>query len=153
MKLNRRDLRNMIFDTFPILHDAYELKEMYRKMNKECSYDEALCQYDRIAGMFKCSGIRQYEEFTGILFTWREEILNSFLRPFNDRKLSNAYTENVNGKLRTYLSVSRGISNFERFRKRAIYALSSDIQYSLTSNLSSLKRNQRKRGPYNKPRD
>ena len=37
----------------------------------------------------------------------RDEILNSYLRPYDDRKLSNSFTENVNGKLRIYLAVSR----------------------------------------------
>lgn len=150
MKLNRRDLRDMIFDTFPILFKAYQLKERYRRMNAECSYDEALCQYEEIVSAFKSCGIRQYEEFTAILSTWREEILNSFHRPFSDRKLSNAFTENINGKLRTYLSVSRGVSNFERFRKRVIYALNPDVLYGLTSNLSSCKQPQKKRGPYHR---
>lgn len=133
----------MIFDTFPVLFTAYQLKERYRKMNAECSYDEAVCRYDEIVSAFKHSGIRQYEEFTSILFAWREEILNSFLRPFNNRKLSNAFTENVNGKLRTYLSVSKGIGNFQRFRKHVIYALNPDVMYGLTSSLSSCKRCQK----------
>lgn len=37
----------------------------------------------------------------------KDEILNSYLRPYDDRKLSNSFTENVNGKLRIYLAVSR----------------------------------------------
>ena len=55
----------------------------------------------------KTSGIRQFKEFTEILINWRDEILNSYIRSFGDRKLSNSFTENVNGKLRTYLVVSR----------------------------------------------
>ena len=153
MKLNRRDLRDMIFDAFPVLFKAYHLKERYRKMNRECSYEEAVLIYDDIAAAFKNCGIKQYGEFTSILFTWREEILNSFHRPFNERKLSNSFTENINGKIRTYLNVSRGINNFERFRKRVIYALSSDVQYGLTACLNSCKRNKRKRGSYSKTRD
>lgn len=153
MKLNRRDIRDMIFDAFPVLFTAYHLKERYRKMNAECSYDEAVCQYDEIALAFKRSGIHQFEEFTGILFAWRTEILNSFYRPFHDRKLSNAFTENVNGKLRTYLSVSKGISNFERFRKRVVYALNPAVLYGLSANLSSCKRSQKKRGSYCKTKD
>ena len=31
----------MIFKTFPELSKAYSLKELYRNMNKDCSYDEA----------------------------------------------------------------------------------------------------------------
>ena len=82
----------------------------------------------------------------------RDEILNSYLRPYDDRKLSNSFTENVNGKLRTYLAVSRGISNFNRFRKRVIYSLSKDVQYSLNNSLHSDSVPKRKRGTYKKIR-
>lgn len=152
-KLNRRDLRGMIFSTFPELSEAYDLKELYRRMNNDCSYDEAAALYDDILRAFKSSGIRQYNEFTEILINWREEILNSYLRPYDDRKLSNSFTENINGKLRTYLSVSRGINNFSRFRKRVLYALSKDVQYALSSSLSSDSISGKKRGPYNKIQD
>ena len=83
----------------------------------------------------------------------RDEILNSYLRPYDDRKLSNSFTENVNGKLRTYLAVSRGISNFQRFRKRVIYSLSKDVQYSLNNSLHSDSVPKRKRGTYKKIRE
>jgi len=55
----------MIKDTFPILGEAYELKEYYR-------------------------------------------------RPYENRKLSNAYSENINGKILTYVTASRGLGNFKR---------------------------------------
>ena len=97
----------MTFKIFLELSKAYSLKELYRNMNKDCSYDEATNLYDDMLKAFKTSGIRPFNEFT-----WRYEILNSYLRPYDDRKLSNSFTENVNGKLRTYLAVSRGISNF-----------------------------------------
>ena len=76
-------------------------------MNKDCSYDEAINVYDDMLKAFKTPGTRQFKEFTEILTNWREEILNSYLRPYGGRKLSNSFTENVNGKLRTYLAVSR----------------------------------------------
>ena len=60
----------MTFKTFPELSKVYSLKELYRNMNKDCSYDETTNLYD-------------------------------------DRKLSNSFTKNVNGKLRIYLAVSR----------------------------------------------
>ena len=80
-------------------------------------------------------------------------VLNSYLRPYDDRKLSNSFTENVNGNLRTYLAVSRGISNFNRFRKRVIYSLSKDVQYSLNNSLHSDSVPKRKRGTYKKIRE
>ena len=143
----------MIFKTFPELSKAYSLKELYRNMNKDCSYDEAINVYDDMLKAFKTSGIRQFKEFTEILINWREEILNSYLRPYDDRKLSNSFTENVNGKLRTYLAVSRRISNFTRFRKRVIYSLSRDVQYALNDSLHSDSVPKRKRGTYKKIRE
>ena len=143
----------MIFDSFPILKTAYELKELYRRFNKLLSFDDACENFDRIKSLFVNSQIPEYDEFVGILTNWKDEILNSFRRPYEDRKLSNAYTENINGKLRTYLDVSRGITNFARFRKRVIFALDPRISYALTLKLSSEKRTGRPRGKYNKSKD
>lgn len=143
----------MILDAFPVLKQAYELKEEYRMMNRNCTYEEAVQKLPIITGKFQNSGIRQFDEFTDILINWHTEILNSFKRPYGDRKLSNAFTENINSQLRTYLSVSRGINNFQRFKKRAVYALSPDIYYALSSTLHSEKIPGKKRGPYNKTRD
>lgn len=152
-ELNRRDILDLIFETFPILHDAYELKEMYRKFNKVSYYDDAVDFFPKIQKYFAECGIAQYSEFSGILSNWKEEIINSFRRPYNDRKLSNAYTENINGKLRNYFSIARGIKNFDRFRKRAIFALNPKILYALTDKLHSDSYEGRPRGPYQKIRD
>lgn len=152
-KLNKRDLFNMIMDAFPTLKQAYDLKEEYRLMNRSCTYEEAAGKLPVITKKFQDSGIRQFNEFTDILINWQEEILNSFKRPYGERKLSNAFTENINSKLRTYLSVSRGINNFQRFKKRVVYALSPDIYYALSMTLLTEKQPGKKRGPYNKTRD
>ena len=66
------------------------------------------------------------------------------------RKLSNAFCENINGKINTYLDISRGINNFKRFRKRVPFALHPKIFYSITDVLYSDKREGKKRGPYKK---
>ena len=149
--LNRKDIQNIIFDTFPILRSAYELKEYYRRFNKTATYEEACERMDSIIKLFADSNIPEYDEFVRILANWKSEILNSFKRLFGDRKLSNSFTENINGKLRTYLNVSRGISNFQRFRKRVIFALNHKVHYALTSSLHSEKRKGRNRGKYDKP--
>ena len=153
MKLNRRDILNMIREAFPILAQAYDLKEEYRCFNHECSFEQAREKLPLITKKFKNSGISQFDEFTNILSNWQAEILNSFKRPYGDRKLSNSFTENINGRIGTYLTVSNGVSNFQRFRKRVIYALSPDVYYALTEVLKTEKRDGRKRGPYNKIKD
>jgi len=126
------------------------LKELYRLFNRSASYEDACDRFDTVRKYFMDSGIKEYDEFIAILTNWREEILNSFLRPYEDRKLSNAFTENINGKLRTYLDVSRGINNFQRFKKRILYALNPKISYALTAKLHSEKRKGKPRGPYHK---
>ena len=153
-ELNRRDMQELIFATFPVLHAAYGLKELYRKFNKLTDYDEACALFPRMKKFFADSGIEEYNEFSGLLYRWEKEILNSFIRPYDDnRRLSNAYTENLNGKIRTYIDVSRGIKNFDRFRKRVIYALNPDVSYALTANLHSEKYKGKTRGPYEKTHD
>jgi len=67
-----------------------------------------------------------------------------------NRKLPNAYSENINGKLRIYITVSRGLDNFKRFRYRTFFALNPRIYFAVSDNLKTNKRIGRKRGPYNK---
>ena len=150
MKLNRRQILKMLLDLSPELEEAYVLKEKYRSFNKNMSYEEARENYDVLVKEFEDVGIAEYREFVSILHTWKKEILNSFLRPYEDHKLSNAFCENINGKINTYLDISRGISNFKRFRKRVLFALHPKIFYSISNVLYSDKREGKKRGPYKK---
>ena len=150
MKLNRRQILKMLLDLSPELEEAYVLKEKYRSFNKNMSYEEARENYDVLVKEFEDAGIAEYREFVSILHTWKKEILNSFLRPYEDHKLSNAFCENINGKINTYLDISRGINNFKRFRKRVLFALHPKIFYSITDVLYSDKREGKKRGPYKK---
>lgn len=148
-KLNYRDIFNMLLDISPQLKEAYYLKELYRDFNKNCSYEKAKEELDDIISEFKKRDPGCYEEFIELLINWKEEIINSFERPYNDRKQSNALAESINQKLRILIEVSNGYSNFERFRLRAIYCLNDRIFYSLTNKLShSNRRKGKRRGTY-----
>lgn len=72
-----------------------------------------------------------------MLIHWREENINSFERPHNDRKQSNALAENVNSQLRAYIAITSGSQNFTRFRKRVLYALNPKIFYALSGQMRS----------------
>lgn len=99
-----RYLTDMLFDSYLVLKQAYELKESYHRMNKEYSYEKSTKHYYKISDRFRCCGITQYKEFTNILFTVKGEVLNSFLRPYNNKKPSNVYIESINNQLRVYIS-------------------------------------------------
>ena len=88
-----------------------------------------------------------------ILSLIKKRNVASFLRPYGNHKLSNALTEHINGTIDTYLSVSRGITNFERFRKRVLFSLNPKINYSLTSHLKNDSLKNKPRGPYNKVKE
>ena len=89
---------------------------------------------------FLSSGIHEFDGFITTISNWKKEILNSFQRPYDDRKLSNALSENINGQLQTYITISKGISNFMRFRKRVIFSLNPKVYYAITETLHSDKR-------------
>lgn len=149
-KLNYRDLYNMLLNINPQLKRAYELKELYRDFNLNCSFQDASARLDGIIAIFEEADLYCYQEFVSLLKHWKLEIINSFNRPYDNRRQSNALAENINQKLKLLIEVSNGYSNFDRFRARAIYCLNDRLFYGLTSSLSSNKREGRKRGTYNK---
>ncbi|MDO4468194.1 MAG: ISL3 family transposase [Bacillota bacterium] len=150
MKMNRGDILELLLSEFPILNEGYYLKEKFRGAVKDFDYDRMSKVYDNYVNDFKNSNVREYDEFVGILENWKTEILNSFLRPYGKHKLSNALTENINGKLNDYISISHGISNLTRFRKRVLFALNPKINYSIGETLRTDKLPGKSRGKYKK---
>lgn len=149
-KLNYGDLLNLTLSINPELKLAYELKEMYRDFNKNCTYEQAEERLNDLIAAFEEADLPCYKEFLGILKNWKQEIINSFLRPYDNRKQSNTLAENINEKLRQLIDIANGYSNFERFRARALYCLNDRLFYALTTSLTSKKRKGNKRGTYNK---
>lgn len=148
-KLNKRELLNMMLGLNENLSMAYHLKEMYLDFNDKATEADCREWFEYLHNLFIEVDIPEYREFVNLLGNWKEEILNSFKRPYDDRKQSNALSENINRRIRTYLSVSNGVTNFIRFRKRILYALNPRIFYSITKFLKSDKYEGKKRGPYN----
>jgi hypothetical protein len=126
---------------------------MYRDFNRSCSFENAPAQLDQLIEAFEAADLDCYKDFVSLLNNWMPEIINSFQRPFDNRKQSNALTEHINSRLRDLITVSNGFSNFERFRARAIYCLNRHVFYTLTSSLNSKKREGKTRGSYNKQKD
>lgn len=136
-KLNKRQLQEMILGLNENLALGYRLKEMYLHFNKTATAEDCAEWFDMIYEAFMEADLPEYREFLNLLSNWRKEILNSFIRPYNDHKLSNALTENINGRIKSHLFLSHGISNFTRFRKRMIYALNPTVFHTITNRLRS----------------
>lgn len=148
--LNRRDILEMLLSLDENLALGYHLKENFSGFIKECSPENAAEEMKLMLEAFSKADIPEYSEFTSMIHNWSDEIINSFNRPYDNRKQSNALAESINSKIRTYLSVSRGNTNFERFRRRMLYCFNDSVFYSTTTILKSLKSDGRLRGPYNK---
>lgn len=152
-EMNYRDLYKLTLGISPELELAYELKEKYRDFNKNCTYEEASIRLNELIKEFEEANLYCYDEFVSLLKHWKKEIINSFRRPYGNRKQTNALAESINQKLRELLRVSYGYANFERFRARALYCLSKKVFYSLTVSLDTLKRQGSKRHHYNKTKN
>ena len=147
-KMNYRDLYNLTLSISTDLKLAYELKEMYRDFNQNCSFKDAPGRLEQLINSFEEANLYCYQEFVSLLKHWKTEIINSFRRPNESIRQSNALTENINKKLKLLINVSNGYSNFERFRARALYCLNDKLFYALTNSLSSNKHKGKKRGSY-----
>ena len=123
---------------------------MYRDFNKNATAENCSKWFDQVIDTFLEADLPCYRTFIATIQNWHQEILNSFQRPYDDRKESNALAENINGSLREAITVSRGLSNFDRFRARSIYSLNKHLTYSITDNLKSRKREGKERGQYTK---
>ena len=101
---------------------------------------------DNLIYEFAKANIKEYEEFIQVMVNWKEEIINSFIRSeATGDRLSNAKSEAMNNGIGSNIRISRGLANFNRFRKRMLYCFNDRLFYSLTNKLTSLKRELKKK--------
>ena len=151
MHINNYDVRKMIFELDDKLRIGYKLKERYIFFNKYTRSNEAKEELEEVIKEFKKYDLDYYRKFLKTLKNWKEEIINSFERPFEGgRKQSNSLSESMNRQLNTLIKVSNGLSNFNRFRARALYILNSKVHYNLTDIFYSNKNKGKRRNKYNK---
>ena len=140
-KLNYADLLKMLLELDEELTLAYELKESYRNFNAHSTYETAERDLDELISSFQKANIKEYEEFINIMITWKKEIINSFIiSDATGDRLSNAKSESMNRKIKLHISLSNGLANFLRFRKRMLYCFNDHLFVVLTEKLTSMKR-------------
>ena len=148
--MNYYELRKEILKIDDNLYKAYELKEEFRSFIKDTEAYEAEVMHDEVLNDFIEADLPCYKEFIKTIKSWKEEIINSFDKPYDNRKQSNALAENINSKIQKMISVSNGLTNYERTRARALYILNKRVHYSISDTFKSNKVKGRTRGKYNK---
>ena len=126
--VNYRGIRDILFESFPILEIAFELKEYYIALNSQTTLKTAQIKIDEAIRIFADCGIEEYEEFHTLLVNWREEIINSFT-VIGDKRINNSYIESKNRLVSKLIYNANGFKNFERTRNRILYCLNKDDKF------------------------
>ena len=129
-KMNYRDMMSILFDRFPDLKAAYELKEKYILFNETTTRETVEELLPSILMDFANCNIPEYEEFYNLLRHWYNEIINSF-NIANNKRINNSYIESRNRQIERLLFNANGYTNFKRARNRMMYCLNKDDTYKI----------------------
>ena len=102
-------------DMFPLLGQAYELKEQFFDIYEANSVNEAYELYQNWLSNVPTELMIYFEDLIKAVNNWEEEIFNYFYSP-----ITNAYTESLNRLIKTMNHVGRGYS-FEALRVKILF--------------------------------
>lgn len=102
-------------DMFPLLGQAYELKEQFFDIYEAESTKEAYKLYQNWFSNVPKELMTYFEDLIKAINNWEEEIFNYFNSP-----ITNAYTEPLNRLIKTMNHVDRGYS-FEALRAKILF--------------------------------
>lgn len=102
-------------DMFPLLGQAYELKEQFFDIYEAKTVDEAYKLYQEWLSNVPKELMTYFEDLIKAMTNWEEEIFNYFTSP-----ITNAYTESLNRLIKTINHIGRGYS-FEALRAKILF--------------------------------
>lgn len=103
------------------LNKGYQLKELFLDIVNHAGIDDVKRQIICWIELCRESKIEEFIEASNTIENWLEYIVNSF----EDKRLSNGYTEGLNNKIKVIKRVGFGYKNFDFFRLRLLYILKS----------------------------
>lgn len=106
------------FDRIPSLGAAYEAKEGFYKLYEARDVKDALEAYDEWRSKIPEGQAAIWKGIAGTVDRWRGPIFNYFLM---DKRVTNAFTESANRKMKDLNRSARGMS-FEVFRAKVLFA-------------------------------
>ncbi|MCX7173729.1 MAG: transposase [Proteobacteria bacterium] len=103
--------------SFPLLSAAYDLKERYFKIWDLETKEEALAEYLNWEASIPLELAKAFKPIPVAWRTWRKYILNYF----DDKRITNAFTESFNAKIRRAYRNGHGYS-FEVLRAKVLFS-------------------------------
>lgn len=128
--INYRGIMELLFERFPELKTAYDLKEAYICFNSTATYDTAEEKLNELIRQFADANIPEYVDFYNLLVNWHREIINSFTT-YNGKRINNSAIESKNKMVETLFYNANGFVNFKRTRNRIMYCLNKNDTYKL----------------------
>lgn len=111
-----REKINELLQIHPRLQEAYELKNRLDKWFKESDEITATEGLEECLLAMKDSKIEAFHKVMKTFKRWKQEILQSFMYPFN-----NGYIEGVNNTIKVAKRMSNGIKDFDRLKKKILW--------------------------------
>ena len=128
--INYRGIRELIFEAFPDIRIAYELKEDYISFNRTATLNNAEIELEKLIEAFKNCSIKEYKAFSSLLINWEKEIVNSFI-VIEGKRINNSFIESRNRQIGSLIYNANGLSNFKRTRNRIKYCINKNDTYSI----------------------
>ena len=128
--INYRGIRELIFEAFPDIRIAYELKEDYISFNRTATLNNAEIELEKLIEAFKNCSIKEYKAFSSLLINWEKEIVNSFI-VIEGKRINNSFIESRNRQIGSLIYNANGLSNFKRTRNRIMYCINKNDTYSI----------------------
>ena len=109
----------------PLLWDAWSILQELLTYNSYPTFSEAADFVDRVAAKLEGTQSPLLRTVARTYRHWRNEIANGMARNQTlGKRVSNAVAEGNNNKLKSLKKLSNGLTNFARFRKRALLIFS-----------------------------
>ena len=103
--------------TFPLLGEAYDLKERYYRIYDANTKEDAQGRYMEWEKSIPAELVKVFKPIPVAWRTWRPYILNHF----DQHRITNAFTESFNAKIRAVYRNGRGYS-FEALRAKVLFS-------------------------------
>ena len=132
---DKYEIRRYLLSIDPDLAYAYNLKQEYQEFNFTANHETCDKELNKLINDFRSSHLKEFQEFGKLLYHWRTEIKNSFIRVnvrIKDKKgnyiiikkrLSNGPMEGCNSRIKCLIKNANGYKNFDRFRKRVFFSI------------------------------
>ena len=118
-RLTARQRRQLcqLFETDPVIAEAWGLKEAFRSIYQASTRPEAERRLDTFLLAVQHAGLPAFDAFTKGVCSWRQELLAYF-----DEPTTNGYAEGVINKVKVIKRRAYGLPTFAGFRRRVVIA-------------------------------